>query len=512
MPVLFHITDVTQPQGHSTSGSHERYKSKERLDWENDHDCIAKMREFILENGISTEDVLQQIEKEAKQHVNESKKRAWDEFCTSINNDRISALAVLNKVKENTSQKVFVEKIIADLNDTNELDRKAIITAVKKCLRLTINDKSDERKSLVQWMHAFEKNMHNRYESHLYSETENNALKIKSVAPLYSDNAPLMDGREILQANFDALLNMYPEMIAFGEDVGKIGGVNQTYAGLQQKYGELRVQDTGIREATIIGQGIGLDYLAYAINVLTDDLACLSYRTKGYQKAPLIVSSRGHRLEGVWHSGSPMQFILGALRGMYILVPRDMTTAAGFYNTLMKSDNPALIIECLNGYRLKEKMPSNLGEFCLPLGIPEVLIDGDDVTIVTYGSCIRVAMDSQKQLSEMGINVELIDVQTLIPFDINHLICKSLQKTNRIIFVDEDVEGGATAYMMQQVLEVQNGYQFLDAAPLTVSANDHRPAYGSDGDYFSKSNAEKITEAVYTLMHQSNPAQYPKLY
>ncbi|HRC32493.1 MAG TPA: thiamine pyrophosphate-dependent enzyme [Bacteroidia bacterium] len=526
MPVLFHITDVTQPQGHSTSGSHERYKSKERLDWENDHDCIAKMREFILENGISTEDVLQQIEKEAKQHVNESKKRAWDEFCTSINNDRISAVAVLNKVKENTSQKVFVEKIIADLNDTNELDRKAIITAVKKCLRLTINDKSDERKSLVQWMQAFEQNMHNRYESHLYSETENNALKIKSIAPVYSDNAVMMDGREILQANFDALLNMYPEMLAFGEDVGKIGGVNQTYAGLQQKYGELRVQDTGIREATIIGQGIGLalrglrpiaeiqylDYLAYAINVLTDDLACLSYRTKGFQKAPLIVSSRGHRLEGVWHSGSPMQFILGALRGMYILVPRDMTTAAGFYNTLMKSDNPALIIECLNGYRLKEKMPSNLGEFCLPLGIPEVLMDGDDVTIVTYGSCIRVAMDSQKQLSEMGISVELIDVQTLIPFDINHLICKSLQKTNRIIFVDEDVEGGATAYMMQQVLEVQNGYQFLDASPLTVSANDHRPAYGSDGDYFSKSNAEKITEAVYSLMHQSNPAQYPKLY
>ncbi len=526
VPVLFHIQQMTQPQGHSTSGSHERYKSKERLAWEDEFDCIRKMREWILASAIATEQELATIEALAKQTVNDSKRKAWDAFVAEINSEKTELKNLLEELSAQSANNVFIKKIADELNQTAHVERRDIAVIINRALRLVINENSSAKKNLISWYDSWKALNANRYNSNNYSLSENAALNINEVKPTYADDAPMADGREILLANHDVLLQKYPEYIAFGEDVGKIGGVNQTYAGLQAKYGEHRVFDTGIREATIIGQGIGmalrglrplaeiqyLDYLAYAINVLTDDLACLQYRTKGGQKAPLIVSTRGHRLEGIWHSGSPIQFILGALRGMLVLVPRNMTQAAGFYNTLMASDDAALVIEPLNGYRTKEKMPTNLGEFKVPVGVAEVLQQGDDVTLVTYGACVRLAQDACKQLADAGISVELIDAQSLLPFDIHNIISQSLAKTNKIVFVDEDVPGGASAYMMQQVLENQKGFEMLEAAPVTVTAKEHRPAYGSDGDYFSKPNTEDIYNAVYNLMHNCNPNQFPFIF
>lgn len=526
IPVLFHIQEVTQPQGHSTSGSHERYKSKERLAWEDEFDCIKKFREWLLKSALSTTEELDEIEATAKKAANDAKKNAWASLSKGIKAELNDATAHMEKLAATSANKVFIDVAINKLREISEPERKDIESTIKKVLRYVKAENSNERNQLLAWLNNYRSLNEERYDSHLYSQSKESIHRIKPQAITYDTNAPLVDGREVLQANWDAQLEKKKEIVIFGEDVGNIGGVNQTYAGLQAKYGEHRVFDTGIREATIIGQGIGLalrgfrpiaeiqylDYLAYAIQVLTDDLACLQYRTKGGQKAPMIIATRGHRLEGVWHSGSPMQFILGAMRGIHVAVPRNMTQAAGFYNTLLESDEPALVIEPLNGYRNKEKMPSNLGEFKIPLGKTETLQEGKDVTLVTYGSCIRIAQDAINSLSEAGISVELIDVQTLLPFDLDHQIVASLKKTNKIVFLDEDVSGGATAYMMQQILEVQGGYHYLDQKPITISAKDHRPAYGSDGDYYSKPNAEDVFDAIYGMMHRYSPQQYPSIY
>ena len=425
-----------------------------------------------------------------------------------------------------SSNGVFIGKIRQELNENNETERKDIAVAVKLALRQTRGENHPAKAALINWLVQWDTLNQERYDSFLHSQSESAALKVLPVQPEYNNDSQMVDGREVLQANFDKLLEKYPELVAFGEDVGQIGGVNQTWVGLQEKYGDNRVMDTGIREATIIGQGIGmalrglrpiaeiqyLDYLVYALTVITDDLACLQYRTKGGQKAPLIIGTRGHRLEGVWHSGSPMSMMLGSMRGIYIIVPRNMTQAAGFYNTMMASDDPSVIIEPLNGYRLKEKMPSNIGEYKLPLGVPDVLREGDDITIVTYGSCCRIVMDAARQLEQTGISCEVIDVQTLLPFDINHTIIESLQKTNKILFVDEDVPGGGTAYMYQKVIEEQEGFDYLEIPPVTLSAKEHRPAYSSDGDYFSKPNTEDVFDTVYEMIRRCNPGLYPPVY
>jgi 2-oxoisovalerate dehydrogenase E1 component len=526
VPVLFHIQEVTQPQGHSTSGSHERYKSKERLAWEDEFDCIRKFKEWILESAITSEDELDAIEKSAKQSAQQARKEAWDNHNNSIRQEVREALSLLEAVASKSPNKVFIELLSGKLKELTEPERKDITIVVKKVLRYVKDENSNERNRLLQWLRNYTTLNSDRFDSHQYSQSKWSVKNIPLQPVTYADNAPLMDGREILQANWDALLEKRPELLIFGEDVGNIGGVNQTYAGLQSKYGEDRVFDTGIREATIIGQGIGLalrglrpvaeiqylDYLAYAIQVLTDDLACLHYRTKGGQKAPLIITTRGHRLEGIWHSGSPMQFILGALRGIHVLVPRNMTEAAGFYNTLLESDEPALVIEPLNAYRIKEKMPDNIGEFRLPIGKVEVLQEGTDVTLVTYGSCVRIAQEAILDLNQAGISVELIDVRSLLPFDLEHEIVKSLSKTNKILFFDEDVPGGATAFMMQQVLEIQGGFRHLEIEPRTLTAKEHRPAYGSDGDYYSKPSAEDVYDVVYEMMNTANPSDYPSIY
>jgi len=526
VPVLFHIQEVTQPQGHSTSGSHERYKSKERLAWEEEFDCIHQFRKWIINSAIATAEELDQIEKDAKKSANDARKAAWDAHLSAIKTEIHQAASLIDALANSSPNKIFIELIATRLREITEPERKDISIAIKKALRYVRQEESSERDRLIQWLQNFDRLNYERYDSCQYSESKWSVKNIGREAAKYTTDSPLLDGREVLQAHWDLQLGKRPEVVIFGEDVGNIGGVNQTYAGLQAKYGEQRVFDTGIREATIIGQGIGLalrgmrpiaeiqylDYLAYAIQVMTDDLACLQYRTKGGQKAPLIISTRGHRLEGVWHSGSPLQFILGALRGMYVLVPRNMTQAAGFYNTLLESDEPALVIEPLNGYRIKEKLPANLETFRLPLGQAEVLQNGTDVTLVTYGSCIRVAEEAIRALTETGISVELIDVQSLLPFDLDHTITKSLSKTNRILFLDEDVPGGATAYMLQQVLEIQGGFRHLDAEPRTLSAKEHRPAYGSDGDYYSKPSAEDVFDVLYDMMHQSNPSAFPSIY
>lgn len=526
IPVLFHIQEMTQPQGHSTSGSHERYKSKERLEWEDNYDCIRKMREWILQSAIATAEELDNIEAESKTSVNEAKKKAWQAFQNPIKNEVAEVKNILDAVGTGSSNKTFIEKIVSTLTEIAEPIRKDISEATSKVLRLTRNENISSKPSLVTWLNRWNEENIERYDSYLYSQSKLSAFKVKEVKPVFTEQSQVVDGREVLLANWDVQLKENPAIHIFGEDVGLIGGVNQTYAGLQEKYGENRIVDTGIREATIVGQGIGLamrglrpvaeiqylDYLVYALTTLTDDLACLQYRTKGGQKAPLIISTRGHRLEGVWHSGSPMQMLLGSLRGILILTPRNMTQAAGFYNTILASDDTALIIESLNGYRIKEKLPDNLGKFTVPIGIPEIICEGTDVSVVTYGSCVRIAQEAINQLLQMEIGCELIDVQSLVPFDINHSIVESLKKTNKIIFLDEDVPGGASAYMMQKVLEEQNGFRYLDIEPKTLCAKDHRPAYGTDGDYFSKPNVEDIFKAVYDLMHQYNPGKFPSLY
>ena len=523
VPVLVHVTELTQPQGHSTSGSHERYKSKERLEWEQQFDCVEKFREFILDNSIATAAELETLENDAKKFVNDAKKAAWEAYLSPIKNEVKQAVALLEQLA-NTSGKTEITAIANELMSITEPIRKDIGVALNKALRLTYATDSNERNAIIEFKANFKEINADRYNSYLFSESAEAALKVTEVKPVFSDDSKVVDGREVMQAFFDLAITRDPRVFAFGEDVGKIGDVNQGFAGLQEKHGESRVFDTGIRELTIIGQGIGaalrglrpiaeiqyLDYLLYGLQPLSDDLATLQYRTKGGQKAPLIVRTRGHRLEGIWHSGSPIGMILNSLRGMHVLVPRNMVQAAGFYNTMLQSDEPALIIECLNGYRLKERLPDNLGEYTTPLGVPETLMEGNDVTIVSYGSTLRVIEEAAKQLQEFGITCELIDVQTLLPFDINQSIVESIKKTNKVIFIDEDVPGGATAYMMQQVLEEQEAYKYLDAKPLTIAAKAHRPAYGTDGDYFSKPSAEDIFEAVMNMMHEYNPTQYPK--
>jgi len=522
VPVIVHVQEMTQPQGHSTSGSHERYKSKERLAWENEHDCIRKFREWIIQQGLATTEELIEIEKEAKARVKSTKEQAWKSFNSEIQTDQLLLDQILYSAAEDFTE---IEEIRIALKKTINPLRMDAMIAAKKAIRILSGKSHPARTDLNEWISRVKKENEDRFNSHLLSTSEWSALNVDHIPAEYSEKSPLVDGREVLQACFREALQRDPRVLAFGEDGGKVGDVNQGFAGLQAKFGENRVTDTGIRECTIVGQGIGaalrglrpiaeiqyLDYLLYAIQIMSDDLACLQYRTRGGQKAPVIVRTRGHRLEGVWHAGSPMGMILHSIRGMHVLVPRDMTQAAGFYNTLLKSDDPALIIECLNGYRLKERLPDNIGEFTIPLGVPEVLKEGTDVTIVTYGSMCRVVMASASDLEQAGISVEVIDVQTLLPFDKNHVITESIKKTNRVIFTDEDVPGGATAFMMQQVIEVQGAFQYLDSPPLTLPAREHRPAYGSDGDYFSKPNQEDVYDKVYDLMCEVDPVKFPPL-
>ncbi|HRG78044.1 MAG TPA: thiamine pyrophosphate-dependent enzyme [Cyclobacteriaceae bacterium] len=523
VPVLVHVTEMTQPQGHSTSGSHERYKSKERLSWEVDHDCIRKLRLWLIENGVSTSEELSEIEKSAKASAKAAKDIAWRAFNEEIQKDQRQLEKILDAASAEVGE---IGELLRELKKTINPLRFDSMRTAKKAIRLLINSSSPVREELKDWIQKSEVENQERFNSFLLSNSDWSALKVKSIDPRYSEKSPLVDGREILQACFREALKRDPRVLAFGEDVGKIGDVNQGFAGLQEKFGELRVTDTGIRECTIVGQGIGaalrglrpiaeiqyLDYLLYAIQIMSDDLACLQYRTKGGQKAPLIIRTRGHRLEGVGRAGAPRGMILHAIRGIHVLVPRDMTQAAGFYNTLLQSDDPALIIECLNGYRMKERLPDNISEFTIALGVPDILKEGSDVTVVTYGSMCRIVMEAVRDLERAGIFCEVIDVQTLLPFDINHTILESIKKTNRIIFADEDVPGGATAYMMQQVLEVQGAYRYLDATPRTITAKEHRPAYGSDGDYFSKPNSEVVFEVVYNLMNESDPLRFPTIY
>jgi 2-oxoisovalerate dehydrogenase E1 component len=522
VPVLVHVEEVTQPQGHSTSGSHERYKSKERLQWETDFDCVKKMREWIIKNALSNEAELDKIEEDSKEIVKNAKNAAWTAYLAPIKDETAQAIALMDAM---ISEGTDLSSIKSELTSIKEPNRRDILVAAKKAIRKTIGSSSSAREQLASWIkNATEINLE-RYSSHLYSESERRVTNISGNPVIYTEQKQV-DGREILRDNFDAILSKYPEVIIFGEDSGKIGGVNQGLEGLQLKYGEHRVFDTGIREATIMGQAIGLamrgirpiaeiqylDYLLYALQIMSDDLATVQWRTKGLQKAPVLIRTRGHRLEGVWHSGSPMGMIVHACRGINICVPRNMTIASGFYNTLLQSDEPALIVEPLNSYRLKEAQPSNFGEYKMPLGIPEVLTEGSDITLVTYGSTTRIAQDAVSSLKEAGINVELIDVQTLIPFDIHHSIVESVKKTNRLVVLDEDVPGGASAYILQKIVEEQGAYQYLDSKPTTIASKEHRPAYGSDGDYFSKPSVDDVFEVLYGIMNEFDPQKFPKIY
>ncbi|WP_421890405.1 alpha-ketoacid dehydrogenase subunit alpha/beta [Marinoscillum sp.] len=522
VPCLVHVEELTQPQGHSTSGSHERYKPKDRLEWEKGHDCLLKMRKWMEEEGIASATELDTLEKEAKARAKKARENAWKDYMSEIKEDLNQAIELIGKAALTSDNNKILQQIKNDLKSSLNALKADIVKAVRKSLRYLTDNNSEEKKRLQDWLKEKQEKYKDEYSSHLYSQSAESPLNTEAVAPVFGEESKLVDGREVVQACFDALFERDPRVIAFGEDVGKIGDVNQGFAGLQEKYGEIRITDTGIRELTIIGQGIGaslrglrpiaeiqyLDYLIYALQTLSDDLASLHYRMKGGQKAPLIIRTRGHRLEGVWHSGSPMGMIINSLRGIHVLVPRNMTQAAGFYNTLMDADDPALIIESLNGYRLKEKMPQNIGEIKVPLGIPETLREGTDITLVTYGSMCRIVMDAAQQLSDFNISCEVIDVQTLLPFDRNKDIVESLKKTNKIAFIDEDVPGGASAFMMQNVLERDGGYFHLDSKPITITAQEHRPAYGTDGDYFSKPSTEDVFEKIYALMHEINPDRY----
>ncbi|MGE5944562.1 MAG: thiamine pyrophosphate-dependent enzyme, partial [Flavobacteriales bacterium] len=525
VPVLIHVQELTQPQGHSTSGSHERYKDRDRLAWESEYDCNKKMREWIIESGIATNETLTSIERIIKRDVKESKKNAWDVFLRPIQKEQQELISLLKSVAANSSNSVFISKIKDTLVSISEPTRKDLLSNARKALRYTIGENTSEKQQLSTWINNYFEFVQPRFSSHLYCETNKSALNVTEVKPSYNNESEQVDARIIIRDNFDAVLKKYPEVLIFGEDTGNIGDVNQGLEGLQEKYGEHRVTDTGIREATIIGQGIGLalrglrpiaeiqylDYVLYALQIISDDLASLHYRTKGRQKAPLIIRTRGHRLEGIWHSGSQMGGILNLIRGLYVLVPRNMTKAAGFYNTLLQSDDPALVVECLNGYRLKESKPTNLGSFKTPIGVVETIKEGTDITLVSYGSTLRIVEQTAKDLLTIGINAEVIDVQSLIPFDIDHDIVKSIAKTNRLMVIDEDVPGGASAYILNEILNVQNAYQYLDSQPKTLTAKAHRPAFGDDGDYFSKPSAEDIFEAVYQVMHECNPQDFPKL-
>ncbi|NNT73197.1 transketolase [Flavobacterium sp. IMCC34852] len=524
VPVLIHVNELTQPQGHSTSGSHERYKNAERLAWEAEFDCLAQMRTWLVDNNLATIEELEAIDNEAKKEVLEGKKAAWTAFVSPMKEEQQELVSLLNSIAETSSNKVFIEKYTADLASIKEPIRKDIITTARKVLRLVVKESGQSQ--LATWITNYTNKIQPKFSSHLFSQSDKTVLSATTVAPTYDESAEEVDARLVLRDNFDAIFNKYPESLIFGEDAGNIGDVNQGLEGMQEKYGELRVADAGIREATILGQGIGmamrglrpiaeiqyLDYLLYAIQIMSDDLATLQYRTQGRQKAPLIIRTRGHRLEGIWHSGSPMGMIINAIRGIHVLVPRNMTKAAGFYNTLLETDEPALVVECLNGYRLKEKMPTNLGEFKTPIGVVETIKEGSDITIVSYGSTLRIIEQAAKELLEVGINVEIIDAQSLLPFDVNHDCVKSIAKTNRLLVVDEDVPGGASAYLLQQIVDEQNGYQYLDSQPQTLASKAHRPAYGTDGDYFSKPSAEDVFEKVYAIMHEAKPEEYPSLY
>jgi pyruvate/2-oxoglutarate/acetoin dehydrogenase E1 component/TPP-dependent pyruvate/acetoin dehydrogenase alpha subunit len=537
VPVLIHVKELTQPQGHSTSGSHERYKGKERLQWEKDHDCVVKMREWILDFELETdsgetlrfvdsEEEILILEKEAKKTVNTAKRNAWNAYNNELIEETAIAVKLLNRVAEKTKNKAFITKYKNDLEKITEPIIKDILIAARKSLRYLKEETFAEKKELQNFIKATVKNADAVYSSYLLSESKYSALNIEEKKPVYAQTQNLVDARVVMRDNFDAILKKHPEVIIFGEDAGFIGDVNQGLEGLQEKYGAIRVADTGIREATIIGQGIGLamrglrpiaeiqylDYLLYALQIMSDDLATLHYRTFGKQKAPLIIRTRGHRLEGIWHAGSPMGGIINNVRGIHVLVPRNMTKAAGFYNTLLEGDEPALVVECLNGYRLKEELPVNLAEFKTKIGVVETVKEGTDITIVSYGSTLRIVQETSKELQQAGINIEIIDAQSLLPFDLNKDCVKSLAKTNKLLVIDEDVPGGASAYLLQEILEKQNGYQYLDSKPCTLTAKAHRTAYGTDGDYFSKPSAEDVFEKVYDIMHESNPEKYKSLY
>jgi 2-oxoisovalerate dehydrogenase E1 component len=525
VPVMIHVHKLTQPLGHSSSGSHERYKSKERLDWEQKFDCIRTTREWILLMEIATLEEIEQIESNAEIRVKEARDAAWFAFREYLREDLETASTLIYNCAISSNQSDEIWKVKNEFESQINATRSDALSAARRTYALMFQNNTFQKQELKAFIDRVSEQCEDRYSSHLYSESEWSAMKVQEIKPVYSDFSPIVDGKDVLRNCFDEMLARDPRVIAFGEDVGDIGDVNQAFAGLQDKYGMLRVTDTGIRECTIMGQGIGtalrglrpiaeiqyLDYMLYALQILSDDLACLHYRTKGGQKSPLIVRTRGHRLEGVWHSGSPMSMMMGCLKGMYLLVPRNFVQASGMYNTLLKSDEPAVVVEPLNGYRLKERMPDNIAEMCLPLGVPEVIKEGSDITLVTYGSMCRIVMEAAKRLEIFGISAEVIDIQTLMPFDIHHSIAESIKKTNRVIFADEDVPGGASAFMMQQVIDVQKGFQWLDSAPKCISAKAHRPAYSSDGDYFSKPSADDVFEKAYEIMSEVFPERFPSL-
>ncbi|MDB4094290.1 thiamine pyrophosphate-dependent enzyme [Flavobacteriaceae bacterium] len=525
IPVIIHVNELTQPQGHSTSGSHERYKSSERLKWEQSNDCNVKFRDWITSNDIANDEELTAIDRSIKKEVKAGKTKAWKNFSEPIKEEKQAALKLMKSAAASASQKVFIDKIIAQLELIHEPLRKDVLSTARNILKYLIQEKTTEKGKLIDWVNTYFEAIQPKYSTLLYSESEYRATNISEVLPVFDATSKMVDGRVILRDNFDKILSKNPEVLIFGEDTGTIGDVNQGLEGLQEKYGEMRVSDTGIREATIIGQGIGmalrglrpiaeiqyLDYMVYALQIISDDLSTLHYRTFGKQKAPLIIRTRGHRLEGIWHSGSQLGGILNLIRGVYVLVPRNMTKAAGFYNTLLESDQPAMVVECLNGYRLKEKEPANLGEFKTPVGIVETIKKGSDLTIVSYGSTLRIVEQAAKSLLEVDIDVEIIDIQSLIPFDLQKDISKSVEITNRLLIVDEDVPGGASAYILNEILEHQNIYQNLDSKPQMLTAKEHRPAYGTDGDYFSKPSTDDVFEVVYAMFHEVDPTSYPKL-
>lgn len=524
VPVLIHVNELTQPQGHSTSGSHERYKNADRLKWEGEFDCVRQMKLWMMALDIATQEELDEMEATAKKEVLQGKKAAWEAFVSPTKTEQTEVLTLLNEVAEASANKAFITPLVNDLKGIKEPIRKDILSTARKVLRLTIGE--SKHKALADWIVNYTHKIQPKFSSHLYSDSNQQVTSVNEVVPTYDENAEDVDARLILRDNFDSIFANHPETLIFGEDAGTIGDVNQGLEGMQEKYGDLRVADAGIREATILGQGIGmamrglrpiaeiqyLDYLLYAIQIMSDDLATLQYRTRGRQKAPLIIRTRGHRLEGIWHSGSPMGMIINAIRGIHVLVPRNMTKAAGFYNTLLETDEPALVIECLNGYRLKEKMPTNIGAFKTPIGVVETIKEGTDITVVSYGSTLRLIEQAAKELQAVNINVEIIDAQSLLPFDIKHDIVKSVAKTNRLLVIDEDVPGGASAFILQKIVDEQNAYRHLDSKPETLTAKAHRPAYGTDGDYFSKPSIEDIFEKIYAIMNEANPKDYPSLY
>ena len=524
-PAVFHVQELTQPQGHSTSGSHERYKSKERLNWEKEQDCIKVMRQWIIDSGLATAKETDKIREEARVHVKQARDKAWKAFISVVHENYQNLQSIYAQLLKAFPEHSDIVKVKQELEAEVEPLYGDLVKNARRMLIALQGVDHPAQRTLSEWLAEAKENGRQKYDTYLYSNSPKAATNIPVIAPSYSEDSPLKNGFQVINTYFDKVLEKHPNLFAFGEDVGQIGDVNQGFAGMQAKYGKKRVFDTGIREWTIVGQAIGmamrgqrpiaeiqyLDYIVYGLEPLTDDLASLRYRSNNQQQAPAIIRTRGHRLEGIWHAGSPMSLLLSSLRGMYICVPRNMTQAAGMYNTLLQSDDPAVVIEVLNGYRLKERLPDNIGEYTVPLGVPEVLTEGTDITIVTYGSCVRVVQEGIKLLNQVGISAELIDVQTLLPFDLEQQILESVKKTNRILFVDEDVPGGATAFMMQEVVEKQNAYQYLDSPPTTLSAKAHRPPYGSDGDYFSKPNAEEVFEKVYEIIREAEPDRLPSL-